>query len=73
MSKSKDPCVKFSCLLESCTRKNNFDTNTCKKELQALLDCCAQFGPRLAPCCEGFHELDEQYKKLEQQVQNEKK
>ncbi|KAI2811602.1 Cx9C motif-containing protein 4, mitochondrial [Blomia tropicalis] len=63
--RSKDPCVKFSCQLEGCTRKNNYNADRCQKELNALLSCCKQFGPKMAPCCEGFHELDDQYKQLE--------
>lgn len=65
MSKSKDPCVKFSCVLEKCTTRNNFQADKCKKELNQLLDCCRKFGPKLAPCCAGFHELDDDFKKLE--------
>ncbi|KAH9399177.1 hypothetical protein TYRP_018084 [Tyrophagus putrescentiae] len=69
--KRKDPCVKFSCLLESCTRKHNYNAEHCAKELNSLLACCRQFGPKMAPSCEGFHELDEQYETLEKERKKE--
>lgn len=60
-----DPCVKYSCILEKCTRRNDFNAEACLKELDNLLDCCRRFGRKKAPCCEGFHELDEHYLQME--------
>lgn len=65
MPGAKDPCVKFSCILEKCTRVHNYQADKCEKELSNMLQCCKKFGPRLAPSCEGFHELDQHYLEIE--------
>ncbi|KAH7643098.1 cx9C motif-containing protein 4 [Dermatophagoides farinae] len=68
----RDPCVKFSCILEKCTRINNYQADKCAKELEQMLDCCRKFGRKLSPSCEGFHELDEHFEKMEQQQQQQR-
>ncbi|UXI18642.1 hypothetical protein NH340_JMT04585 [Sarcoptes scabiei] len=68
MSNKNDPCVKFCCLLEKCTRKNNFQANRCQKEMENVLNCCKKFNPKMAPSCEGFGELKEFYSKTDEKL-----
>jgi len=63
---SRDPCVKFSCALEKCTTQNNFQADKCVRQMNDMLNCCRKYGPKQAPSCEGFHELDKDYQKLEE-------
>jgi len=51
---SKDTCHKFACRLQSCLDKRGFDDTKCRKEIDAIKECCEEHWVSAPVTCEGF-------------------
>jgi len=58
-TKSKDPCKKFACRIQSCLEKNKFQENKCLEELEDMRQCCLKWYKE-SLCCSGIN-LDKSY------------
>ncbi|SMQ46829.1 unnamed protein product [Zymoseptoria tritici ST99CH_3D7] len=41
--KSDPPCHPLACAIQDCIQKNNYDEAMCKKQIDALYECCNLF------------------------------